>query len=604
MEFHYIIAFAAAASGQIVDLESFPPAHPELNATKSCQNRTLMLNTKANNELVFSSSFHLSIALTGSLLLIFSLLWVKQHGYTLSERWYCSTDDIMWLIMGFIVIPWSVILPISTLKWDNCEGVYHLQTPTGWQGYQFWARMAFAPWLLDGVFLWWFMERFVFFLCRAGKAKRHRWLEITLVLVPTGIAVIWAAAGALHSRLFLLGLLTIAGFILFIVVLYKSYDNPCYDTDNSHRYAMDDIRIPLLSAGQTGLAHVLPSVKPWYTCDPTSPFRLVVTYSLICEQMILNDNKEFFEPVDIDTNTLSLESCRASMNRIVTGLISKIPDDEKRLRHLASWLYPRDPTPRPTSDTHRCEQPSSRQKNSGRSITEGFSSLIGRDILLALQVWEQLVFDRRWQLSCGKCQGPKPCGKCTDLRELVWTLREPKYAGAQATSRDPRPPTRGIPDPLIPLAGLQEAATEVHRILYPDEDEDKEKNERPQIDISNILENMDLSPPSHSISGIQADSLSDYAGKLWKSCWAAYPSTLGALYLWTTVWYIDMGNRGFHTTPLLPQDGETFNLWLDYVPGYLTSWRIRWRYVWHNSILCQLIIMLPTLLSGFISLGI
>jgi len=98
MEFHYISALvaaatAAAASGQIVDLESFPQAHPELNATKSCHNRTLMLNTKANNELVFSSSFHLSIALTGSLLLIFSLLWIKQHGYTLSERWYYSTDD-------------------------------------------------------------------------------------------------------------------------------------------------------------------------------------------------------------------------------------------------------------------------------------------------------------------------------------------------------------------------------------------------------------------------------------------------------------------------------------------------------------------------------
>uniref|UniRef100_A0A8H7K5E1 Uncharacterized protein n=1 Tax=Bionectria ochroleuca TaxID=29856 RepID=A0A8H7K5E1_BIOOC len=177
MKFHYVIilaAAAAAARGQIADLESFPTRLPELNATKNCQNRTLMLNTNVADELKFSSSFHLSLALTGSLLLIFSLLWVKQHGYTLSERWYRSTDDMMWLLMGFIIIPWSIALPISTLEWDDCEGVYHFQTPTGWKGYQFWARMAFAPWLLDDVFLWWFIDRFVLFSYRAAKGQNLR----------------------------------------------------------------------------------------------------------------------------------------------------------------------------------------------------------------------------------------------------------------------------------------------------------------------------------------------------------------------------------------------------------------------------------------------
>lgn len=172
MEFHYLIGAAAAvaaAPGRIPDFKLFPREIAEFNATQRCRNGTRMLDVNSGDELKFSSSFHLSIALSGSLLLIAVLLWVRQNGYTLSERWYCSTDDIMWIVMGLIIIPWSIVLPISTLKWDDCGGKYHLQTPTGWQDYQFWGRMAFAPWLLDGIFLWWLFERFVVFHWRAGK---------------------------------------------------------------------------------------------------------------------------------------------------------------------------------------------------------------------------------------------------------------------------------------------------------------------------------------------------------------------------------------------------------------------------------------------------
>lgn len=88
------------APGQIADLKSFPTALPELNATEHCRNRTLMLKTNVGDELNFSSSFHLSIALSGSLLLIATLLWVRLNGYTLSERWYRSIDDMIWIAMG------------------------------------------------------------------------------------------------------------------------------------------------------------------------------------------------------------------------------------------------------------------------------------------------------------------------------------------------------------------------------------------------------------------------------------------------------------------------------------------------------------------------
>lgn len=335
---------------------------------------------------------------------------------------------------------------------------------------------------------------------------------------------------------------------------------------------MDDIRIPL------------------------SPFRLVITYSLACEQKLLNDNKKFFEPMEIDRDKWSLESCKASMDRIVTGLIANIPDDKMGIQNLASWIYaggmPEIPNLEPI--THRREQQPFFQGINPVSITEDFS-LIGRDILLALKVWEQLVFDRRWQLSCGRCQSGESCDDCTNLREMVWTLREPKYTGPEATSRNPRSLARGRPKPLAPLDGLKEAVTEVYRILT---------RHPPRGSPIDILYSINVGPPKKSVTKIQAPTLAAYAGDLWERCWTAYPSTLGALCLWTTVWYIDMGNQGFHTTPLLPPDGESYDLWLDYVPCYLTSWRIRWRYVWNRSILCQLIIVLPTLINGFITLGI
>lgn len=363
---------------------------------------------------------------------------------------------------------------------------------------------------------------------------------------------------------------------------------------------MDDIRIPLLSKGQTGLAHILPLVKPWYTCGPAaSSLRLVTTYSLTYEQELLKRNKQFFEPMDIQDDW-SLKSCRASVNRIVTSLVANIPDDEERVQHLAHWLYmvrkPGVSTPPelPPVSYHHEKQPTA------QGASQHDFSLIGRDILLALLVWEHLVFDRRWQLKCGQCQNNPPCNKCQNLREMVWRLREPKFTGSEATTMnlDNQNKAKGSTGRVRPFEGLREAAAEVHGILT------RQPPTSSPIDLT--LDGFTPGLPRESIvkEVPTTSGLVEYAGKLWEKCWEVYPSTFGALYLWTTVWYIDIGNRGFHTTPLLPYPEDTFNLWLDYIPRYLTSWRIRWRFIWQRSILCQLIIMLPTLISVFITLVI
>jgi hypothetical protein len=119
----------------------------------------------------------------------------------------------------------------------------------------------------------------------------------------------------------------------------------------------------------------------------------------------------------------------------------------------------------------------------------------------------------------------------------------------------------------------------------------------------------DFQPDSFSIetsvvkfrkSEAQFSSFEGYAGKLWTECWAECPSTFGALYLWTTVWYIDVGNIGFHTTPLVPRGGT--GGWLDNGPDYATTWRIPWRGLWHATVRCQVVVLLPTLINSFSSL--
>lgn len=93
----------------------------------------------------FSSSYHFSIALSGSLLLNFRQLRILHCGYTLSFSIKYSTDVWMSVSMGFIIIPWTILIPVATQYWDDYEGVYHLNTPYLWQGHRFWGRLAFVP---------------------------------------------------------------------------------------------------------------------------------------------------------------------------------------------------------------------------------------------------------------------------------------------------------------------------------------------------------------------------------------------------------------------------------------------------------------------------
>src|SRR6478609_3061567 len=134
-------------------------------ATKShgqrCNSTNLTTPAYDKTELEFRNTFHLSTAICGSVLLLFWQYFVRHSGYTLSRRWWHSTDDVMWILMGLISISWTAIIPVSALYWDHCASIGIEVIFRGWNGYEFWGRLAFSPWILDGVFVWWAIRRII-----------------------------------------------------------------------------------------------------------------------------------------------------------------------------------------------------------------------------------------------------------------------------------------------------------------------------------------------------------------------------------------------------------------------------------------------------------
>ncbi|KAG9249484.1 uncharacterized protein F5Z01DRAFT_732244 [Emericellopsis atlantica] len=543
-----VIIFLAATIA-ITAGRPWPRDDPEgLKPTKACEKQANLTTETGINEAAFSSSFHFSVAFAGSLLLLFGWMYVSRSGYVLSRRKYYSTDDHMWFWMGLISIPWTVLVPISTQSWDRCEGKYEIERSTWWQGPRFWGRMAF-----------WF-------------TKRHGWAACICFVLAVGPTA-WAAGGALHSRLYLLGTLTVGGLAMFLVVLLTCYKYTNFDTELPHTYAMDDI---------TNDNHA----------DPLGP---AIGYSLKCEQRLLWDHRSFLEPVYRDTdwdlggkttNDISdkcekpLRNCSKSVQELITSLISNIPDDGSMIQALGVWLYDSDEAKAAHSTPTIRSTPESRLAFLPNSTTEKYT-LIGRDIALALLLWDELIFDRRWQLECGKEHSSVVCADCNDFREKAWGWRERTGTFVKGVTN-----VRGSQSGLD---GLKRAAGQVYRLIpleMADKSVPKDYDKTAAAAVDNAL--------------AKSKDLKETAGYLWDVCWKVCPSTFGALYLWTTAWYMYHGNETFHTTPLLPE--KDLELWLDYIPSYLTAWRIRWRFLWYGSVACQLVILLPTAFAGLIGL--
>jgi len=100
----------------------------------------------------FQNSLHLSAALAGMIVLIVLEYSVHAVGYVLSRSWWRATDSVLWILMGLISATWTTFIFLSAYIWEGNSDSPCRKDPSG----PFCAtRLAFAPWILNGVFLWW-----------------------------------------------------------------------------------------------------------------------------------------------------------------------------------------------------------------------------------------------------------------------------------------------------------------------------------------------------------------------------------------------------------------------------------------------------------------
>ncbi|KAK0702648.1 hypothetical protein B0H67DRAFT_499836 [Lasiosphaeris hirsuta] len=476
----------------------------------------------------FKKSVHLSTALAGMVLLLFLQSHIRSHGYRLGRSFWASSDNLIWVGLGVVSGFWTLLVFLSAWEWEYQGATPCRVDPLGWKCA---GRLAFVP-IRE-------MEPF------------NNWAEPIVVYLLLMGPVVWTSICALRNNLHTLGMLSLAAG----VILFHTLQDYPFHLDLPHRCCMDDIRIALPTKLEYGIVYVLPS--RWHG------FKAVYSPKLDSEHADLEAQRHLFEPLDsvLDDNNSAerwtLGKCRNAIRRVIDTRIQLIEEDEKMLEDLARWLY-----------CHRYIPAKIRKWPLPPLVDGGYvrrgdtKTLIGRDVAMALLLWETLVF--RWRYS----------------------LYDREEKGKENPSRklpEPSKSKRGKYDKAKRIGGLLDAVREVYRLLGQ--------------------EPSPLKVPKRSIllgkipTGMKMQT---YASEVWKRCWEAYPCTFGALCLWTTVWYFDMGNnQGLHTTPLVPA-GELRGF-RSYGPDYMSTWRMQWRHTWHTAVICQLVIMLPTVISTFFS---
>lgn len=542
----------------------------------------------------------------------------------------------------------------------------------------------------------------------------------TLIWAIIASILTWTAVGAFRAELFALGLLALTA----VLILFRMIDPSVgHNYEHPHRYAMDDIRIPMPTLVEQGIVYVLPSER----CG----FGAAYGRRLDSEQTVLEEKVEFLEPLRIIREHWTLEKCRAAAQQLVEQQIKKIEGDGIMIKHLARWLYwhgrnlgevedaymkfmyDEDGEARFDEWKQRWWEKMTPLPTRGCERRSDCKSLVGRDVALSLLLWECLVFESWSEIHDEDTT--KLHRRCESITGLlapgdVWRLRLEKYTGSifpnnsgayanedgqRASSSGKGYRTAGSPPGI---EGFDEAVGELYRILSDDpppkgchgrvllgeactasssssssplstdpsrmksKNTEKGADDNGRVTITKVPDESDyggsetgfgsksmnpvvrrgveetrgvlrnLSPgllPENgrsiiddgartSIGSLGKGSLLDtaggqrdakglsegerYAGKLWTHCWEAYPSTFGALYLWTVVWYIDVGNRGFHTTPLIPSGSGWRGCCAYKMCDYVTAWRIGWRDLWHLGVHCQMVAILPVILGDVLNL--
>ena len=444
------------------------------------------------------------------------------------------------------------------------------------------ARLAYAPWMIQLLFIFWtiaFVDEILYLRAKDRKSKivdskdeestgtqrvqswmdrilcsdglrlwrmkssrgaldwsgsvdwKFKWGMYFVMVVVIGIT----AFGAIWTKLYTVGMLNLVGLALFILGAGGSNKY----TAAPHVYAADMLRVVLDTRHKEGTVYVLPYMGRGI--DAVWSPKIDYEYREVDEGSPLSSQPNA-EVKARKRGHLKDPSLRLAAFNSATEMTAKEIND------LATWLYSPGSAPQTMKRIACLRAPG--------------IHLMGHSLMSALWHAEYLVFMQRHLLD-------------PELARLVGTLR-----GSKTTGMDIEKGARQIGN-RPGMEGYQEAV----RYIYSLFDEPMD---------ANALLPTSAPPATSEVIAVCPDTIEGYVIALWDHCIQTQESTFAALHAFCYFWMLDIGNdatNGWHGFPLRSRDRE----------GDMVSWHVIWRQAWYGAVIAQLTSMSPIILSAFIA---
>jgi len=223
---------------------------------------------------------------------------------------------------------------------------------------------------------------------------------------------------------------------------------------------------------------------------------------------------------------------------------------DTQLELLARWLY--------------CDQRNlAVDMRAIRCLRAPHIHLVGRDLMYALCHVEYLVFMGQNRLPLDLQQ---KVGSLRLMQRSGMSISSASLVGSECVGFKPG------------MEGYREAVEYVYKLFGE------------PLDQAAIQFQCD--PPKYSSALCKSPiSIEEYVTELWDVSCKHSESTFTALYMFTLVWFMEVGAcNGFHIFPLRCKNRQ----------GDLVSQEIVWRQAWYCGVVCQLLSLSPFLFAAFI----
>ncbi|KAK3361498.1 hypothetical protein B0T24DRAFT_641712 [Lasiosphaeria ovina] len=449
-----------------------------------------------------------------------------------------SDDALVGCFVGFTSSIWLVV--VLFLGGDSSpvgqhSGIVHLTRIV--------SSLANVPVLPLAVFLFWVSSKPGTRASGTNTAVDHV-TSSPAFLACCSIATLIPSLASLAIGDYTTPILNTAGFLLFAL---QGVPRHPYDSAR-HRYSEDYLRIALATDHHEGTVYILPSTlggmdavwSPKISNEHIAVDREIMTLF----RHMRSDRWHVGEPLERLRQTLAAYHERVMLSA-------------EGASFLASWIYLADSQERPAAAERmsmiRCER------------APGVH-LIGRDLMYALCHAEYLVFMSQGRLAPG-------------YKEKLGMLRLMSRSGAAKGGT--------ISDKTIGFRPGFDGYAEAVRHVYAMFGYNTEQN-----DAAEALDFTGTHPPAFSFALKKAPaSIDEYVTELWDLSTRNTESTFSALYFFTTVWFMELGNvGGFHIFPLRCRSRD----------GDAATRLLAWRQVWYAACVAQLVSVSPALLGWFV----